>query len=876
MAANDSNAVLNHVLEWSQSRPDWLRDGLRRVVINGTLSEDEVNEVAQLCWKEHAEPESEKEAIPFAAEHFTTEVSGDSSYSVKSLSGTRHVNRLAPDQTLEFGARGLSIVYGQNGTGKSGYSRIFKKACRARLAKDIEPNANEPEASDGAPCSLITLTDENGGEIRCEWMQGAEADSRLSTITVFDRDCGSVHVRGDNEVWFRPFGLDIPDELASVCRGVKAILDAKKADLNLARNPIFDDPYWHPSSSFGVVLGELQRDTNLATLRDVGVLSEFDTKRLDQVRIDLANDPKKAIDAERRKAQRLRQAGQSLLHIAEQLSSDAVTRIEAEKRVAISSRAVANAAASQAFDMLPIEGVGTEVWKGLWEAARRYSESLEVKPQNFPPTVGEHCVLCHQEILDQSEQRMRSFETFVKDETETAARRDEATYAASMNAVREAQIDIRRFSEALTIARSVGNDIEKSMRRLLACLRVRRSRLLRADEESVNVLPIDKSVIAELQVQADQFEARAMELEALKDDDGREMLRHELYELEDRSRKQQLIGLAEAEVGRLQQLHIIGKCLKETNTRPITDLVTEVAREIVTPKMRDRFADEIGKIAGPKIRVELVQSRGDSGSVRYTVKLIRNPNASVQDILSEGEQTCVALASYLSELANTDHRSALIFDDPITSLDHRWRRNVAKRLVEESKHRQVIVFTHDLIFVNDLDYLAMRAKVDRTHGHLTLGPQGVGVFSSGIPWKGAKVPERLDLLEKSARAARALYDADDEEKFANEAFDIYERLRSTWERALEDLVFAGVLLRHRDYINSKHLGKVVALTEPDVEMFTAGYETCCDYIEAHDPSRGRDANPPAPDEILRDIETLKTWYADLKGRQNLHEKQKAP
>lgn len=131
------------------------------------------------------------------------------------------------------------------------------------------------------------------------------------------------------------------------------------------------------------------------------------------------------------------------------------------------------------------------------------------------------------------------------------------------------------------------------------------------------------------------------------------------------------------------------------------------------------------------------------------------------------------------------------------------------------------------------------------------------------------------MLEKSARSAKALFEADGEEGYANKVYDIYERPHSTWERALEDLVFAGVLLRHRDYINSKHLGKVVAMNEQDAEAFSQGYGTCCDYLEAHDLSRGRDANPPALDEMLQDINLLKDWVADLKQRQYQQEKKMA-
>src|SRR6202030_4140507 len=99
------------------------------------------------------------------------------------------------------------------------------------------------------------------------------------------------------------------------------------------------------------------------------------------------------------------------------------------------------------------------------------------------------------------------------------------------------------------------------------------------------------------------------------------------------------------------------------------------------------------------------------GSPQYQVRLLAAPATNVTGVLSEGEQTCVAIAAFLAELATASHRSALVFDDPISSLDHKWRDRVAKRLVAEAKVRQVIVFTHDLIFLNDIEDAAERAGV---------------------------------------------------------------------------------------------------------------------------------------------------------------------
>ena len=51
-----------------------------------------------------------------------------------------------------------------------------------------------------------------------------------------------------------------------------------------------------------------------------------------------------------------------------------------------------------------------------------------------------------------------------------------------------------------------------------------------------------------------------------------------------------------------------------------------------------------------------------------------------------------------------------VFDDPVSSLDHRHRDRVAERLAEEGKTRQVVVFTHDMAFLLLLDEACRPAK----------------------------------------------------------------------------------------------------------------------------------------------------------------------
>ena len=366
-----------------------------------------------------------------------------------------------------------------------------------------------------------------------------------------------------------------------------------------------------------------------------------------------------------------------------------------------------------------------------------------------------------------------------------------------------------------------------------------------------------------------RLEVRAAELDKLVDPAERSRWQGELNELEDRQHLTASLPLIESEHVRLATIAFLEICCKDFGTTAITILGNKLADDVVTPQLRDRFLDEVTSIVSNKVRVEIARVGGRYGSPQYQVRFLAKPDAKVLSVLSEGEQTCIALAAFLTEVATMDHRSALVFDDPVTSLDHRWRKKVAERLVKEAAFRQVIVFTHDLIFVNDLHDLALQKKVQQTSRSVGRGSAGTGIVQDGLPWQGKSVEDRLDKLSKRARDAKQLFDDSRDEEYCEEAVAIYNRLRATWERALESIAFAGVVQRHRDYIETRHLRKTIVLTDSDCDAFHAGFKRCCDITDAHDPSVGRNAQPPAPSEILKDIQDLADWMASLRSRQKL-------
>ncbi len=187
--------VFQEILEWSLDRPIWQRDALRRLVMNGELSDEDIISLTEICKSAHglAEPQ---ETDPLAKEHIPDRAAGAVPVSLVSIFHHRGVNALAEDQTLKF-APGLTVVYGDNGAGKTGYIRILKSACRARGQERILGNVVSG-TSPLAPVVAIKYKVGTEPEPR-EWV-GTGEDEFVSRVSVFDTQCAAVYLTEKTDV----------------------------------------------------------------------------------------------------------------------------------------------------------------------------------------------------------------------------------------------------------------------------------------------------------------------------------------------------------------------------------------------------------------------------------------------------------------------------------------------------------------------------------------------------------------------------------------------------------------------------------------------------------------------------------------------------
>jgi hypothetical protein len=276
------------------------------------------------------------------------------------------------------------------------------------------------------------------------------------------------------------------------------------------------------------------------------------------------------------------------------------------------------------------------------------------------------------------------------------------------------------------------------------------------------------------------------------------------------------------------------------------------------------------------LKVRLAPIQGKKGETKFGLRIVGAEAEKIVGVASEGEQRCIALAAFLAELSQASHQSALIFDDPVSSLDNSYRESVAKRLADESKKRQVIVFTHDVVFLNDIQSSAELQGITPEVRYLEWCDNVPGYCSKGLPWDFSRIADRFDTLEKEQRSIRDSWNPVSNDENKNAMRHAYSRLRATLERIVEKEILCDAVFRFRSYIDAKKLEGLIGFSLQEYEHLMKLFKRCHDITDAHDPAVGRQPIVPNPAELAADIAESKQFVDEIKNRRKLVKQKLTP
>lgn len=260
-------SVTEEVLSFITTREPWQQDVIRRLWIQAEFTEQDYDDALRMLKAQHGliAEEGAPTPEPLTADQLPYRATVVPKTILNSMADIKNTNRLAKGQTLRFGIDGVTIIYGDNGSGKSGYCRVLKKMCRVRKGGEEKICGNVFEANAHPPAeATVGFTEENAPLQTVSWCDGAGVPDSMSLISVFDSRTVPIYANQQNEIEFLPEGLDLLPRLGHVCKELAGRLDVEIGELlKLVDIPL---PQFPEGTKVSSVLDKLSTQTPIEQL----------------------------------------------------------------------------------------------------------------------------------------------------------------------------------------------------------------------------------------------------------------------------------------------------------------------------------------------------------------------------------------------------------------------------------------------------------------------------------------------------------------------------------------------------------------------------------------------------------------------------------
>ncbi|MGZ0213314.1 MAG: AAA family ATPase [Actinomycetales bacterium] len=855
-------SVEEELAGWLNGRPQWVKTLAATLIASGVIDQAAVNTLAvQLVSKK---PFSSTKN--FVASDFPSTVSTGSRVELSGINDLENVNALEKGSSLSFGATGLTVIYGDNGSGKSGFARLVKEVVGARHHQSILPNAFDPAATKNQSATITYQVD--GVPRSLAWP--ASQDPDLTQVHFFDEACGDHYLVNDTELSYRPSALGFLDELIDATDRLRAAIDAELAK---HAGPGYQVPGLTSGTESSDFLESFSAETTDEQI-DAAVVLPADAEAL--LAAAIQEEGRLQTTSPLKEAARLKAVASALDAVAEHLDSigpilgtDAAVAIQTQVESARSMRAAADLASKENFTDEPLDGVGSETWRALWDAAEAYSVGEAYHDHEFPfVEAGARCPLCQQSLELDAAQRLTQFKSFVHDETATRARAAEKAAERSVAALKNFEVVTVPISSSIVSIEAENPDLAVVLRSALeeaggAKTRIGERLRNESTEPPISLVLPDTD---QLRTSAEGIRQKSSGIDPTQFGEQLKNATREKQGLADRIELEKHKTALKAEAARLRAVRDITSLRSGITTQPITKQSTALTRTHVNDRVNDRFARETDRLGLEHVKLD--DKGGGKGKLRHKPALLGASlsTKSVRDVLSEGEQTALGLAGLLTEVNFDASKSALVLDDPITSLDHGRREKVAKRIAVLAGERQVIVFTHDLTFLGDLIRAADEEDVALQERSIIKDGKGTpGHVLDTHPWKAKDAKKRLgDLREALARLKKEQPDLAPEEH--GRRIQLWAGMLSeTWERVVRNDIVGKVVERGTTEVRPKMIKLLARITVEDNTDFQSGYSQVSKWAPRHDKSEEVNFVVPSIGELEAELKRLEDWHKRIVG-----------
>lgn len=811
------------LVTWANEQDGWVRLLTAETILSRQeVSNDNLTTIYQQFLAEKALVAIAATDIP-QIELDTSEAAAEESLELTSIDSVVGVNALAPDQTLTFDPS-LTILFGQNGSGKTGYARILKRISAVRTPEDILPNAHAtPGLVQPTPSAHLAF-ELAGDKQELDWNNEAGL-SPFTRISVFDASAVSLHVDSDLGYVYTPAELALFSHVSAGVGRLQQRIAADVSELRPGSNPLLSS--FTKGTKIYPVIESLGPTTELAELTELATVdadAEVTQARLQDEVGALRGNTLDAVLANAQHAERDLKRLSDVLATVAAFDAAEYSRAHATLEQAEARRREAR---EQLFSESELPGAPDEDWQQFVVAADAYRSHLGL---DHYPADDDQCLYCRQPLDSGALDLVRRYRTFL-DETlvqqVTTATRDVDNHRLAITDA-DLQQSIQYVAAQATLDKppawaahtaTLLTDAQQTVEETAS-----RRKLTNAGVAN-EAAPHATTVVA-LYTEAKQTVAKisgdkANAATLLNDKQG------ELAELTASIDLKRNLATARDYVQRAKRAQRLEQLSRDISNRVLKQLTVQsklASEDLVNKNFEALFTDECARLRAPKVALRF-QGRSGKAERKKVVAQYR-PSA----VLSEGEQKVLAIADFLAESRMRGTKAPLVFDDPVTSLDYRRLDEVAGRIQELAQTHQVIVLTHNIMFASALISARQNKKLRVKIYEVRDGGASKGILAPDVE---PQLDTVADLAKRVNAKLQAIKTAEPvlQDAFIKEAYDL---IRAWCEAFVEQELLQNVTQRYRNNIIMTRLKKIDS-TRIDAAVAAIGplFERACDRMTGH-------------------------------------------
>ena len=846
------------LVKWANAQEHWIRAIVAELfATRQPLSTASIDRVYDLLLREKRLTNGDAPTIGLL-EGAGTESPLEEALVLTKLSDVKNVNALAPKQDIDFNPN-LTVFFGENGAGKSGYVRILKTIASVRNAEPILPNVRKPR--EGAPSASLAYRLGKQAETTIEW-KGEQGLRPLNRLDVFDSRGLVSHVDEQLTYVYTPGDLALFRLASESLDATRKKLDDERTQRAPKTNP-FVERFSKDVSFFAEIVG-LSAKSKLSGLETISNVTAEEETTLAGLRTNIA-DLQGGGTADKLRLVR----GELALYRRVASALDILDRFDADGYAAeLSTRAAAkelqDQEAKEALRSAEIPGVLGENWRAFIDAAEKYAQEIHGAAY---PEKDDACLYCRQPLSEAATSLLKTYRVI-------STRAGSIEAGVAKRKAKDASKEIFEFGalrlredlqeHGRTSPKAVPGDLLRLATEFMAQFGILNGQIvsLQAPTAVEATKSAAEQVREGLKTHVQSLEESEKTLSIDGDDRTKKIaeLLPQKRELEARMMLRDLLPEIRLHVAALQWVETAGEVSKriQSVSRSLTETLKIASETLVNADFEDCFKRECTALKAPSVMLDFPGKKGQPARRKRMTAEYR-----LSEVLSEGEQKVIGLADFLAEVSLRQAPSPLVFDDPVTSLDYKRLDHVVQRIVELGRTRQVIVFTHNIWFTMRLLEAYDKDKSSITYYDISENGEVRGIVSRGMSPRLDTWGDKKKRIEELIRRAKGESDHEMRSMFIEKG---YEELRGACEVVVEQNLLQKVVQSYRRNVMVGNLKAINFADLPGAAVeLNEVFEKACGIIASH----------KQPSEVLSFRPTVQGLEADWNRLVSIHSRFKS-